>query len=120
LIDTAARFYHPRLRGGAVVSFGHIVLLVYALLMLAGAFAGSRAGSRVSLYAGTTAGVLLLLALLLTAIDLRLGFGLGVAVSVVLCGVFLARFLKTKVFMPAGMLLVVSVTALALLSFYLI
>lgn len=102
------------------MGLAQVVLLVYALLMLAGGFAGSRAGSRVSMYAGAGSAVLLLIALLMTVIDRPFGIATGIAVSVVLCGVFLARFLKTGKFMPAGMLLAVSIAALALLSFSLL
>ncbi len=98
------------------MSFGQTVLVVYALLMLGGGLMGQRAGSRASLYAGTGSCALLLLALLFSAFRPAAGLSLGAAVAAVLSVVFVVRFTKTKAFVPAGLLLVLSVVALLLLA----
>jgi len=95
--------------------FGQVVLLLYAILMVAGGLAGARAGSRVSLMAGSTSGLALLVALLLSLFAPTAGFWLGAGVSLILCGVFGTRLAQTGKMMPAGMLLGLSVVALLLL-----
>ena len=97
------------------MSFGQIVLLVYALLMLMGGMLGSRAGARASLYAGSGAGTLLLVALGISAGVHSLGLWMGTVIALLLAIVFLVRLMKTGKFMPAGMLLVLSVVAALLL-----
>ena len=99
------------------MTLGQITLLVFGLLMLAGGFMGVRAGSRASLYAGSISAVLLLVALVVTLFDMTAGLTVGLVVAAGLCIVFVARFLKTGKFMPAGMLLVISIAALLLLAF---
>jgi len=99
------------------MTFGQITLMVFGLFMLAGGFMGLRAGSRASIYAGSGSAALLLVALLVTLFNMTLGLGIGLVVAAGLCVVFVARFLKTGKFMPAGMLLVVSIAAVVLLAF---
>jgi uncharacterized membrane protein (UPF0136 family) len=97
------------------MSLGQTVLVVLALLMLGGGFMGRRAGSRVSAYAGVGSAVLLLIALLVSTFRPVSGLALGAAVAGCLAIVFSIRFMKTKAFVPAGMLLLVSVVGLLLL-----
>src|SRR5262245_61976141 len=99
------------------MNLGKIVLVVYALLMLAGGIAGYRsAGSKASLISGLASGVLLLLALALTLSSAVAGLWLGTIVTLLLCVTFALRLAKTGKLMPAGMLLLVSVLALVLLT----
>lgn len=88
-----------------------MVFLVYALLLIIGGVIGyAKAGSRPSLIAGVGSGLAVLLAAFLTTRSAGLGLGVGAAVAILLAGFFGYRYLvKTKKFMPAGMLAVVSV-----------
>jgi uncharacterized membrane protein (UPF0136 family) len=95
--------------------FGQVVLLLYAIVMVAGGLAGARAGSRVSVIAGSASGLALLVALLVSLFAPPLGFWLGAAIALVLCGVFGTRLAQTRKMMPAGMLLALSALALLLL-----
>lgn len=98
------------------MSFGEIVLLVYALLMLAGGLMGWRAGSRPSLIAGGVSGILLLAALYVARNDLRLGLIAGAVIAALLAAVFAMRLAKTKKAMPSGALLLLSLIAAGLLG----
>lgn len=97
-----------------------MVFLVYALLLIVGGVIGfAKAGSRASLIAGVASGFAALLAAFLTTRSAGLGLGTGAAVAILLAGFFGYRSLvKTKKFMPAGMLAVVSllVAVLAVLG----
>lgn len=100
------------------MSFGQIVLLVYAVFMVAGGVMGYRAaGSRASLLAGGISAAVLLVSLALSFRAPAAGFWLGAATSLALAVVFTMRFAKTGAFMPSGMLLAVSVIALALVTY---
>jgi uncharacterized membrane protein (UPF0136 family) len=96
---------------------GRTVLIVYGVLMLVGGFMGHRAGSRASLIAGSISGVALLLAAFVSTTNAPAGLWAGAAISLVLAVVFARRTAVTRKLMPSGMLLAVSVVALALLLY---
>ncbi len=97
--------------------FGQVVLIVYAVLMLAGGIAGFRSvGSKASLYSGVGSAVLLLLGWGLSIASLAAGLWLGAIVTLLLCITFARRLAKTRKMMPAGMLLLVSVLVLILVT----
>ena len=93
----------------------HTVLWIYIVLLLFGGLIGFlKAGSKVSLITSSVSAV----ALILTAIPGLLGPGLarGLAdlIMAALLVVFAIRLTKTKKFMPSGLMLVITVLALAL------
>ncbi|NIM01634.1 MAG: hypothetical protein GTN89_12565, partial [Acidobacteria bacterium] len=87
------------------MGLGQWVLLIYAVLMIAGGAMGSRAGSKVSLYAGVGSGLVLLAAFGATFAALETGLWIGCGLAAALAVVFGKRLAKTGKFMPAGMLL---------------
>jgi uncharacterized membrane protein (UPF0136 family) len=89
---------------------GQVVLGVYALLLAVGGVIGyARAGSRPSLIAGLLSAVGALAAMALVARDAAWGLGLGALLAIVLALFFGYRFaVKTRKFMPSGMLAVLS------------
>ena len=93
------------------------VILAYAAILIVGGFVGRRvSGSRVSLTAGLASAALLAIAFRLSIIRPLAGYLMAAAVSLALTVMFSLRFRKTKKFMPAGMMLVVSGIALAILG----
>lgn len=89
-----------------------IALTIYGVLLLAGGYFGKKAGSKVSLYAGIISGAIVLIGVGLICTNGIIGFQLIAAVSGLLGAVFLIRLIKTKKFMPSGMLLLLSMAAL--------
>lgn len=87
------------------------ILWVYIVLLIAGGLAGFlKAGSKVSLITS----VIFALALALFAAGL-VAWPLGAdLLLVLLLIVFIMRYVKTKKFMPAGMLILVTAAALVL------
>jgi len=94
---------------------GQIALGVYAVLLAVGGVIGyTKAGSRPSLIAGLGSAVAALLALVVSRQNPSWGMGLGALVAILLAVFFGYRFVvKTRKFMPAGLLAVVSVVVLA-------
>ena len=93
----------------------HTVLWIYIVLLLVGGLIGFlKAGSKVSLITSAVAAA----ALVLTAIPGLLGrgasAGLADAIMAALLVVFAIRLTKTKKFMPSGLMLVITIAALAL------
>jgi uncharacterized membrane protein (UPF0136 family) len=83
--------------------------------MLVGGIVGYRlSASRASLIAGTASALLLGAAFLVarSGTDPSGGLWFAAVIALALCVVFALRFSKTKKFMPAGMLMIVSILAL--------
>jgi uncharacterized membrane protein (UPF0136 family) len=94
---------------------GQIALSIYAVLLAVGGVIGyTKAGSKPSLYAGLASALATLLALVLTFQNSDWGMYLGALVALLLAGFFGYRFaIKTRKFMPAGLLAVLSLVVLA-------
>ena len=94
---------------------GEITLGLYALLLGVGGLIGYfKAGSRASLIAGTSSAIAALLAAWLWSRNSSLGVALGLTLSIVLFALFAYRYtVKTRKFMPSGMLALVSLIVLA-------
>ena len=85
-----------------------IILVIYGVFLLSGAYFGMKAGSKVSLFMGIISALLMFTAVYLTTKSLYHGYLCAAMISGVLSVVFFIRVLKTRKFMPAGMLLAVS------------
>lgn len=93
----------------------NIILGIYGLLMLAGGVIGyKKAGSKMSLIMGIISSVLIFMGLYLTQESPPKGYTLIAVSAVFLLGVFVKRLIKTKSFMPSGMLVIVNFLALVI------
>jgi uncharacterized membrane protein (UPF0136 family) len=99
------------------VTFALIAKFVYAIFIFAGGIFGYfTAGSLPSLIAGLLGGGLLMLAAVLQWNEIDWGLTLARIITLSLIFVFIQRWLKTRKFMPAG--LMVGAGALALASMF--
>lgn len=95
-----------------------VTSLVYGALVFAGGWMGySKAGSRPSLVSGAASGILLLVAAFLSFGGHAAGDRLGMVVAFVLLAFFAYRFARGRKFMPAGLMVLASLGALALYYF---
>ena len=95
---------------------GQITLGIYAVLLAVGGIIGfTKAGSKPSLIAGLASSVGALLALVLSLQNRTLGMGLACLLAILLFVFFGYRYAaKTRKFMPAGLLSVVSLVVLVI------
>ncbi len=93
-----------------------VALGAYAVLLAVGGAIGYlKAGSRPSLWAGLGSALVAVVALLISVRNPQWGMGLAALLAFLLAGFFGYRFLvKTRKFMPAGLLAVLSVAMLVL------
>lgn len=92
---------------------GLIMTFIYGVLALVGGLIGYRqANSKMSLISGSISGILLLIAGVLMLQDNSVGSWLSKIISLVLVAVFISRLVKTKKFMPAGLMVIVGVATL--------
>lgn len=91
-----------------VIATARTLLAIYAALLAIGGVMGFvKAGSKASLVAGVASAIVAAIALGLTFAAVS-GFWLGAALAVVLLFVFAQRFLRTRKFMPAGVICLLS------------
>ena len=87
-------------------------ILVYGLVVLLGGVMGYlKAKSQVSLVSGVGSGIALLVDWFVCQQMPSLGMGLATLLALVLLIVFITRFLKTRAFMPAGLMTAFSLAA---------
>jgi uncharacterized membrane protein (UPF0136 family) len=100
-----------------IPTVGQVTLGIYALLLAIGGVIGYvKAGSRPSLIAGSISALAALLALGLSVGNNRLGVPLGLILSIALFVLFGYRYaVKTRKFMPSGLLAVASLVVLAVM-----
>lgn len=92
---------------------GIIAAIAYAVLAIVGGFIGYiQASSKVSLISGSISGLLLLFAGVMQLQGQTWGLILATIVTAVLIIVFAVRLVKTRKFMPAGLMTILGITAL--------
>jgi len=97
------------------MNFPDKVLWIYIVLLLVGGLIGFfKAKSKVSLISSTVFAVILILAAIPGILDYSLRGKLVNIVMALLLIVFAVRLTKTKKFMPSGLMLVITIAALAL------
>ena len=95
------------------------VFLVYGTLLYIEAGLDYRSSrNRQSLIAGIVAGSILVTAAVLVWLPVQeqIGASIGVGATLAMVGNFGSRFTKTKKFVPAGLMLAISVVALGILA----
>jgi uncharacterized membrane protein (UPF0136 family) len=87
-------------------------ILAYGVIVLLGGVMGYvKAKSQVSLFSGVGSGIALLVAWFICRQMPLVGLGLATFLGLVLFTVFIIRFLKTRAFMPSGLMMVFSLAA---------
>jgi len=90
-----------------------IAVILYGLLSIVGGVIGYKtAGSKVSLISGSISGVLLFIGGIASFLGQSWGLILATIITAILIIVFIARLLKTKKFMPAGLMIMGGVIVL--------
>ncbi len=98
-----------------------IATSLYGILSIIGGIIGYKsAGSKVSLISGTISGLLLLIAAYLQLQAQSWGLTLAIIVTSILIVVFTVRLAKTRKFMPAGLMVILGIVALAVMLFELL
>lgn len=99
--------------------FANTVLWIYIILLLVGGLIGFFKGkSKVSLITSAVFAAVLVLTAVPGIFERKFALGLANVLMAVLLVVFAVRLAKTRKFMPSGLMLVVTIAALALQNFF--
>ncbi len=99
-----------------MIQLGQIALGAYGLLLILGGIIGkTKSGSTVSLITGGVFGVASIFAMWLSTKDPGQGLLIGAMLALLLTGVFLSRLLRTRKWVPTGVLLLLSLAVGVLL-----
>ncbi|MGF1515303.1 MAG: TMEM14 family protein [Elainellaceae cyanobacterium] len=99
------------------MTVGILAVIAYGILAIVGGVLGyKKAGSRPSLISGVVSGLLLILGGVLYLAGVLWGEILAAIVTAVLVVVFAVRLVKTRRFMPAGLMLAAGVLVLVLMT----
>lgn len=91
-----------------------LVTIAYGILAIAGGAIGyAKAQSKVSLVSGGISGLLLIFSAILQIQEVGWGLTLAIATTVLLVVVFAVRLAKTRKFMPAGLMVLLGLSVLA-------
>jgi uncharacterized membrane protein (UPF0136 family) len=95
---------------------GIVAAIAYGILAVVGGIIGyKQAQSKASLISGTISGLLLILGGVLRSLGQTWGLVLATRVTVVIVVFFTIRLIKTRKFMPAGLMTVLGVAALVIM-----
>ena len=89
-----------------------IVLITYGLFLVLGGFLGLKKGSRISFIMGLGSGILVLLGAWLLTFDPKTALISLICLTALLSLSFISRLIKTRKFMPSGMLLTITLAVL--------
>lgn len=88
-------------------------ILGYALIVgIGGVFGYMKAKSTKSLLAGLISGLILLIAWFVAIKTPTVGLGIATLMAGILLVVFITRFVRTRKFMPAGMMMLLNLVAM--------
>ena len=102
----------------AVINPGILAAIAYGTLAIIGGIVGYlQVQSKASLISGSISGLLLISAAVLQLQGYTWGLPLAAALTALLIIVFVGRWTKTRKFMPAGLMIVLGIGALAVMLY---
>src|SRR5689334_21516438 len=100
------------------IMVGQVALGVYAALLIGGGYIGyAKAGSRSSLLSGIFSGGITIVALVISVGQPTIGFWIAAVLAVMMLAFFVARLMKTRKFMPSGVMALTSLVVAAMLIY---
>lgn len=95
-----------------------IAAIAYGILAIIGGIIGyKKAGSKISLISGTVSGLLLVSAAIIQLMGMNWGLIFATVVAAILVITFIIRLVKTRKMMPAGLMILTGIAAVAIMVY---
>ena len=99
------------------MTIGILATIAYGALAIVGGIIGyTKVGSRPSLLSGSISGILLFVSAALQYQGMAWAKIMAIAIIAILVITFIVRFQKTRKWMPAGMMVILGIIALAIMA----
>ncbi|NEP86855.1 MAG: hypothetical protein F6K18_08425 [Okeania sp. SIO2C2] len=95
-----------------------IAAIAYGILAIVGGIIGYRkAGSKISLISGSVSGLLLIVSGIIQLMGMNWGLIFSTVIATILVITFIIRLVKTRKMMPAGLMILTGIAAVALMVY---
>ncbi|NEQ71920.1 MAG: hypothetical protein F6K23_01790 [Okeania sp. SIO2C9] len=95
-----------------------IAAIAYGILAIVGGIIGYRkAGSKISLISGSVSGLLLIVSGIIQLMGMNWGLIFSTVIATILVVTFIIRLVKTRKMMPAGLMILTGIAAVALMVY---
>ncbi|NET45351.1 TMEM14 family protein [Okeania sp. SIO2B3] len=95
-----------------------IAAIAYGILAIVGGIIGyTKVGSKISLISGSVSGLLLIISGIIQLMGMNWGLIFSTIIATILVITFIIRLVKTRKMMPAGLMILTGITAVALMVY---
>ncbi|MGD1805951.1 TMEM14 family protein [Dapis sp. BLCC M126] len=95
-----------------------IAALAYGILAIVGGIIGyTKVGSKISLISGSISGLLLIISGIIQLIGINWGLIFSIVITTILVITFIIRLVKTRKMMPAGLMILTGIAAVAVMVY---
>ncbi|NEN93614.1 MAG: hypothetical protein F6K48_33985 [Okeania sp. SIO3H1] len=95
-----------------------IAAIAYGILAIVGGIIGyTKVGSKISLISGSVSGLLLIISGIIQLMGMNWGLIFSTVIATILVITFIIRLVKTRKMMPAGLMILTGITAVALMVY---
>ena len=100
------------------INIGIIAAIAYGILAIVGGIIGyTKVGSKISLISGSVSGLLLIISGIIQLIGINWGLIFSIVITTILVITFIIRLAKTRKMMPAGLMILTGITAVAVMVY---
>ncbi|NEQ37328.1 MAG: hypothetical protein F6K40_14055 [Okeania sp. SIO3I5] len=100
------------------MNIGIIAAIAYGILAIVGGIIGyTKVGSKISLISGSISGLLLIISGIIQLMGINWGLIFSIVISTILVITFIIRLIKTRKMMPAGLMILTGIVAVAVMVY---
>ncbi|MDE5081508.1 MAG: hypothetical protein O4803_06090 [Trichodesmium sp. St15_bin1_1] len=100
------------------ISIAIMTGIAYGMLAIVGGIIGyTKAGSKISLISGSVSGLLLIVCGIIQLMGINWGIILSIIITTILVITFIIRLAKTRKMMPAGLMILTGIVAVAVMVY---
>ncbi|MDJ0516635.1 MAG: hypothetical protein F6K22_38235 [Okeania sp. SIO2F4] len=100
------------------MNIGIIAAIAYGILAIVGGIIGyTKVGSKISLISGSVSGLLLIISGIIQLIGINWGLIFSIVITTILVITFIIRLVKTRKMMPAGLMILTGIAAVAVMVY---